>query len=102
MVGRGSRAWSLYLLAGIAATGGYFSPPSPTAQNGFIVLGDASMVAARLASIIDKRRILKERLAFRALHDPLTHLLNRVRLMEERLERALARSVRYGARWRCC
>ncbi len=59
------------------------------------------LVAARLASMIGGRKILEERLAFRAFHDPLTRLSNR-ELFVDRFERALARSERQGGRRRCC
>ncbi len=52
MTGRGSWAWLLYLLAGIAATGGYFLLPSSSAQNIFIILVDASVVAAITAGTL--------------------------------------------------
>ncbi len=52
MTGRGSRAWLLYLLAGITATGGYFLLPSSTAQNIFIILVDASVITAITAGIL--------------------------------------------------
>ncbi len=55
MAGRGSRAWLLYLLASIVATGGYFLLPSSTVQNVFIVLVDASVVAAIAAGVFMHR-----------------------------------------------
>ncbi len=55
------------------------------------------LVAAHLASMIGERKILEQRLVFRAFHDPLTHLPNRALFMD-RFERALARSERQGCK----
>jgi diguanylate cyclase (GGDEF)-like protein len=52
---RRQRAWLLYLLAGILATGGYFLLPSATAQNVFVVLVDLSVLAAIVAGILIHR-----------------------------------------------
>ncbi len=55
------------------------------------------LVAARLASMIGERKILEQRLAFQAFHDPLTHLPNRALFMD-RFERVLAWSERQGGK----
>ena len=46
MINKRSRAWLLYLLAGVLATGGYFLLPSASAQNIFYDLIGLSAVAA--------------------------------------------------------
>src|SRR5215216_4902138 len=43
---QGSRAWLLYFLGGILAIGGYYLLPSPSMQDIFTILVDASVVAA--------------------------------------------------------
>ena len=55
------------------------------------------LVALRLAGMIGERKILEQRLEFRAFHDPLTHLPNRS-LFTDRFEHALARSERHGSK----
>ena len=55
------------------------------------------LVAIRMAGMVSERRILEQRLAFRAFHDPLTDLPNRA-LFTDRLEQALARKQRQGGK----
>jgi diguanylate cyclase (GGDEF)-like protein len=55
------------------------------------------LVALRLAGMMGERKILEQRLEFRAFHDPLTHLPNRS-LFTDRFEQALARSERHGSK----
>ena len=55
------------------------------------------LVALRMAGMIGERKILEQRLEFRAFHDPLTRLPNRS-LFTDRFEQALARSERRGSK----
>src|ERR687889_2515713 len=52
MIGRGSRAWLLYLLVGLLATGGYFLLPSVSVQNVFYNLVGFSSVGAIVVGIL--------------------------------------------------
>jgi diguanylate cyclase len=52
MIGRGPRAWLLYLLAGIFATGGYFLLPSVSTQNVFYNLVGFSSVGAIVVGVL--------------------------------------------------
>ena len=52
IVDTGPRAWLLYLLAGVFATGLYFLLPSTTLQNIFVALIDASVVLAIIAGTL--------------------------------------------------
>src|SRR5215210_4135804 len=52
MIGRGSRAWLLYLLVGILATGGYFLLPSVSVQNVFYNLVGFSSVGAIVIGVL--------------------------------------------------
>ena len=52
MIGRGPRAWLLYLLVGLLATGGYFLLPSVSAQNVFYNLVGFSSVGAIVVGIL--------------------------------------------------
>jgi diguanylate cyclase (GGDEF)-like protein len=49
---RGTRAWLLYLLVGILATGSYFFLPSTILQNILVALIDASVVLAIIVGIL--------------------------------------------------
>jgi diguanylate cyclase (GGDEF)-like protein len=55
------------------------------------------LVAARLAGMMSERKALERHLEFQALHDPLTHLPNRL-LFTDRLEHALAKAKRSESR----
>src|SRR5215212_9128609 len=52
MIGRGPRAWLLYLLVGILATGGYFLLPSVSVQNVFYNLVGFSSVGAIMVGVL--------------------------------------------------
>src|SRR5919202_1120986 len=52
MIGSGPRAWLLYLLAGILATGGYFLLPSMSTQNVFYNLVGFSSVGAIVVGVL--------------------------------------------------
>src|SRR5919199_785775 len=52
MIGRGPRAWLLYLLVGILATGGYFLLPSMSTQNVFYNLVGFSSVGAIVVGVL--------------------------------------------------
>jgi diguanylate cyclase (GGDEF)-like protein len=54
------------------------------------------LVSARLSVMMDEREALEQRLAYQALHDPLTGLPNRT-LFADRLEHALERARRRKA-----
>lgn len=51
MVSQGLRRWSLYLLLGVFAAGGYFFLPSVRAQNLFGLLIGTSAIVAILVGI---------------------------------------------------
>jgi len=56
--------------------------------------GKASYLIGQVEDVTD-RRALRERLAYAAIHDPLTNLPNRVLFMD-RLETSLSRAARHG------
>jgi diguanylate cyclase (GGDEF)-like protein len=96
--------WRLMLLTGavmlapgVLATQAALGQPTdvPLVVGGSAVL--FLLVALRMASMMEERKILEQRLEFRAFHDPLTRLPNRSLFMD-RFEQALARSERHGSK----
>jgi diguanylate cyclase (GGDEF)-like protein len=88
---------AVMLAPGVLATQAALGQPIdvPLVVGGSAVL--FLLVALRMASMMGVRKILEQRLEFRAFHDPLTRLPNRS-LFIDRFEQALARSERHRSK----